>query len=144
MNNTTCTSLVGFLLALSALHVPSVTATTPQAETKQPTSTVEDRLKRLTASIRQRESQVEDFTQPEPDQQIAGWADGSSGRGAVVGPAGRGWADGAAGRNWGNARVGGVATGAGGGTFANANPWRNAWVNGGGFYNYRPGAFVNY
>jgi hypothetical protein len=31
---------------------------------------------------------------------------------------------------------GGFVNGGGGGGFVNVNPWRNAWVNGGSFYNY--------
>ncbi len=146
MNIKTYTGLVGFLLVLSALNLPAVTAATHQSETNHPSPTIEDRLSRLTAEIRQRESQVQDSTQFELDQRIAAWADGSGDRGAVVGPAGRGWADGAGGRSWGNAVVGGTATGPGG-TFANARPWVNGgWVNGGGFYNYyKPSVtFVNY
>jgi rSAM-associated Gly-rich repeat protein len=52
---------------------------------------------------------------------IAGGFANGSGRG--------GWANRSGGGGWVN--------GGGGGRFVNANPWRNAWVNGGGFRNYR-------
>jgi rSAM-associated Gly-rich repeat protein len=114
---TTRTSLVGFLLAISALNVPTATAATEQAGTPVQ-QTIEERLTKLTAAIGERKSQLPDSALSEPEQRLArGWADGN-GRDWVNGGR-RGWADGH------------------GGGWVNANPWRNGWADGGGFYNYR-------
>lgn len=109
---TTRTSLVGFLLALSALSAPSAIATAPS--TTQPT--IDARLTRLSTVLRERANQLPDSALT-PDQRIAiGWADGS-GRDWVNGRGGGGWADG---RN---------------GDWVNRNNWRNGWADGGGFWN---------
>lgn len=112
MDITTRTSLVGFLLALSALSLPD-TAAIAAAPTAHPS--IEARLTRLSTALRERANQL-----PEPslvDQNIAlGWADGS-GRDWVNGRGGGGWADGYRG-DW-----------------VNRNNWRNGWADGGGFYN---------
>uniref|UniRef100_B8HSH8 RSAM-associated Gly-rich repeat protein n=1 Tax=Cyanothece sp. (strain PCC 7425 / ATCC 29141) TaxID=395961 RepID=B8HSH8_CYAP4 len=133
MNITTYTGLVGFLLALATLNTSLAQAAPPSS-----TSSIAARLDRLTAVIKEREA-ASGLDRPELEQRLAGFANGSGGRGAVTGPAGRGWADGNNGRGWGNAGVGGWGNGASGGGFVNVNPWRNTWVNGGGFYNYSPG-----
>jgi rSAM-associated Gly-rich repeat protein len=117
------TGLVGFLLALSTLSLPSAT----QAATSQAHS-IEARLSRLSSAVRERMNQLPDTTE-EPSLQALGWADG---RGS---------------RAWVNSRVGGWADGHGGG-FGNARPWRNGWADGGGFFNSRPGwgnggSFIN-
>ena len=120
MDITTKTSLVGLLLTLSALNMPVASAsTTPLTE-----PTIEARLTRLSAALRERADQLPDALTPE--QKVAiGWADGG-GRDWANGR-GRGWADGS-GCDWANTRGGGWADGHGGG-------WVNhggSWVNGGG------------
>lgn len=129
MNITNQAGLVGFLLTLATLNIPTTVALLPPSVTNQNEQTVEGRLNRITAAIRKREKQLPDAPQSILDRLVAiGWADGGRG-------------------NWVNGRVGGWGDGYGGG-FANVHPWRNGWAGGGGFYNYRPGwvngGFVNY
>lgn len=137
-------SLVSLLLMLSALQPASVIATT------QPTSlSVDDRLSRLTAVVRERQTQLPN---PLPDDlRIAiGWGDGN-GRDWVNGRRGRGWGDGKDGRDWVDGRGRGFADGdnrgfadtrhggwadGNGRDWGNINPWRNGWADGGGFYNW--------
>lgn len=128
MNITTRTSLVGFLLAVSAFSLP-VTATTAnspnaEAESASPTSpTIESRLSRLTAALRERAEQLPEASEFNGDlEEIA-----------------RGWANGRGGGGWVNANRGG---------FVNRNPWRNGWADRGSFFNSRPrwvngGSFLN-
>ena len=123
MNITTRTGLVGFFLALSALQISGAAAVTTQASTSDSTTdttqTVEGRLARLTAAIRQRETLLPKEAAIPAEVQIAlGFANGGGG----------GFANRTGGGGWVNGRGGG---------FVNVHPWRNAWVNGGGFYNYR-------
>lgn len=114
MDITTRTSLVGFLLALSALSTPHANAITLPIDR----STIEARLTRLSAIVRERANQLPDSTLT-PDQRVAlGWADGS-GRDWVNGRGGGGWADGHSG-DW-----------------VNGSNWRNGWADGGGFWNRR-------
>lgn len=121
---------MGLLLALSALNMPDATAaTSPIAH-----PTIEARLTRLSTAIQERASQLPDSERTAVQRVAIGWGDGS-GRDWANGR-GRGWADGYGDRGWGNTRGGGWADGNGGG-WANANPWRNGWADGGGFYNYR-------
>lgn len=116
MNITTKTSLMGFLMTLSAFSVSTTTATTATTATPQ---TIEGRLTRLTSIIRERTNQLPIADQPNPEQLVArGFADGS-GREWVNGRGGNGWADG------------------NGGGWANVNPWRNGWADGNGFVNWR-------
>ncbi|MFQ4144018.1 GrrA/OscA1 family cyclophane-containing rSAM-modified RiPP [Chlorogloeopsis sp. ULAP02] len=120
MNITNQAGLVGFLLILATFNVSTATVSSPLSENNQSKQTLEGCLSRITAVIRKREKQLPDAPQSVVDQLVAsGWADGR-------------------GRNWVNGRVGGWGDGHGGG-FANVNPWRNGWADGGGFYNYRPG-----
>jgi rSAM-associated Gly-rich repeat protein len=120
---TNTTGLVGFLLVLSALSVPA----TAKAAGDRPT-TVEARLSRLSAAIRERAEQLPESA-GDPDLLARGWADGRGGT----------WVNGRAG-GWGDGR---------GGSFVNSRPaWRNGWSDGGGFWNSRPawrngGGFVN-
>lgn len=116
------TSFVGFLVALSALSVPSAAlasapeTTTPAAITAA--ATLEDRLSRLSAALQARAEQLPAESKPTAGNLIAvGFADGA-GRGWVNGNRG-GWADGH------------------GGSFANRNGWGNGWGDGGGFANWR-------
>lgn len=114
MNFQNRSGLVGFLLVISALTVPTMA----QATGDRP-ATVEARLSRLSATVRER---VEQLPEPaeDPTLQALGWADGRGRAG------------------WVNSRVGGWADGHGG-SFGNARPWRNGWSDGGGFWNSRPG-----
>ncbi len=143
----TKSSWVGFLLALSTLNIPIANAT--ENHLLQPT--VENRMNRITQTIRQKEEQVQEISNVEPDRLAIGWRDGRRGRGWVnVGRSG--WGNGRGGRGWvnisrprwGDGRRGGWVNGrrggwvdGTGGSFANVNPWRNGWGDGGGFYNYR-------
>lgn len=128
MDITTKTSLVGFLLAVSALSLPATAANSPTPETEGTAPTIESRLLRLTEAIRERTQQLpetSDFT----SEEIA-----------------RGWADGRGRRGWVDTRRGGWANG-NRGSFVNRNPWRNGWGDRGGFFNTRPwgnsGSFLN-
>lgn len=143
MNIHTNAGLVGLLLALSALQIPSAIAITQPTDPNPSSNQVELRLHRLTVALREREAQLQNAPLPEHGEMLlAGWVNGSNGRGAVVTPAGRGWGNGAGDRGWVNTAVGGGFRNSGGG-FVN-NPWRNAWSNGGGFFNQGSGGgFVN-
>ncbi|EAW33975.1 GrrA/OscA1 family cyclophane-containing rSAM-modified RiPP [Lyngbya sp. PCC 8106] len=139
MNITTHTSLLGFLLVLSAFSVPVANATSQPSKEASPS--IEGRLDRITATIRHRETQVLETSLSEDDLlMVRGFADGSRGGGFTQG-----------GRR-------GVATGPRGGNFYNAHPNYGrvggpvgvgrgaAWADGGGFYNgtYQDGgSFVN-
>ncbi|MGD1713034.1 GrrA/OscA1 family cyclophane-containing rSAM-modified RiPP [Dapis sp. BLCC M172] len=127
----TKTSWVGFLLALSTLNVPIVNAT----ENYQLQPTVENRLNRITQTIRQKEEQLQETSNIEPYRLAIGWRDGKKGRGWVNVRGRRGWGNGRRG-GWLNGRRGGWGDGKGG-SFVNVNPWRNGWGDGGGFYNRR-------
>jgi len=129
----TRTSLVGFLIALSALAAPA-TATTTDALPAASGMTIGDRLSRLTSTLQERTTQLNELPDTHPALLLArGWADGN--RGDWANGRGRGWADGSR-ADFANTRVGGWGDGSGGGGFANANPWRNGWADGGGFYNW--------
>lgn len=130
MNITTRTGLVGFFLALSALQISGATAATsqPDATMAESSPTVESRLARLTAAIRQRENLLPQ-EMPVPIEVLlagSGWGNGG----------GRGFAN--------KTGPGGFANaGGGGGGFANAGGFRNgSFANGGGFRN--GGGFWNY
>ena len=131
MKNHTKSSWVGFLLALSTLNIPIANAT--ENYPLQPT--VENRLNRITQTIRQKEEQVQETSNIEPDRLAIGWRDGRRGRGWVNARGRRGWGNGRRG-GWLNGRRGGWGDGKGG-SFVNVNPWRNGWGDGGGFYNRR-------
>lgn len=129
MNITTRTGLVGFLLALSAPSIPAAQAVTSQ-QTAHPSSSIEGRLNRITAAIRQRETQLQDTEMPGDNLLMA-----------------RGFADGSRGGGWNQYARGGTATGPGGGSFGNAHPnyGRASWLDGGGFANgaYGGASFIN-
>lgn len=114
---------MGFLLALSALSIPTMA----KAATSECPPAIENRIARITATLRERETQLNEPVQS--NQEIAiGWGNGRGNRGFVnTGRAG-----------WGNGYRGG---------FGNVNPWRNGWRDGGGFFNSRPwgngGGFFN-
>lgn len=114
MNITTRTGLVGFFLALSALHIPGAVAATSQPDaTPDSHQPIESRLSRLTAAIRHRETLLPETTTNPAEVLIArAWINGGGG----------GW------RN---------------GGFLNSRPWVNGgWLNGGGWRN--GGSFWNY
>lgn len=115
MNITTKTSLMGFIMALSAFSV----STTATVATDAVPQTIEGRLSRLTTVIRERANQLPVSDRLSPEQLVAlGWADGGRG-------------------GWVNGRRGGWADGRGGGSWGNVNAWRNGWADGGGFANWR-------
>ncbi|MGH2416003.1 MAG: GrrA/OscA1 family cyclophane-containing rSAM-modified RiPP [Microcystaceae cyanobacterium] len=114
MKITSQMGLVGFLLVLSALSPTKAEAHVQQATTDTIPATLEERLARITETLRQRENQLQ-----EPSQQKSGqlYARGAWGNGR-----GRGWVNGRRGRGWGDGRRGG---------------WGNGWRDGGGFANFR-------
>lgn len=106
MNITTRSGLVGFLLALSALSVPTASATSSQPSLPTDAAqTIEGRLSRLSDAIRQRESALpENSAMPADLVARSAWGNGG----------GRGFINGG---------------------FRNGG-WLNGFRNGGGFYNY--------
>ncbi len=135
MQLSTKSSWVGFLLALSTLNIPTANAT--ENIPLQPT--VENRINRITATLKQKEEQLQNSSDVEPNRMALGWSDGRN-RNWVNTRRGRGWGDGKN-RNWVNGNRVNWKDGHGG-SFANVNPWRNGWSDVGGFYNY-PGGFNN-
>lgn len=110
--------VVGFLVALSTLSVSTVAVASAPISDVETTPSIEARLNRLTGTIRQLETQLpEGATLPEDVLMAIGF---------VNGPARGGWTQ-VGGGGWVNGPLGG--------SFINANPWRNAWGNGGGFWN---------
>jgi rSAM-associated Gly-rich repeat protein len=131
LNITTRAGLVGFLLALSALNIPATSAT-PSPSNPNPTPSIEDRFNRITESIRQRETQLQNTDLPGAELLMA-----------------YGWGDGSRGGSFNQAARGGTATTAGGGTFNNAHPYYGGgggWRDSGGFANGASGgaAWRNY
>lgn len=133
MNITTTTGLVGFLLALSAFNLPQAAAKSYSTGSDSVEPTIEQRLARISATIREQEDHLPESATTDLETQIAGaWGNGN-GRGWVDGRSGRGWADGRGSRGWVNGRNGGGwGNGRGGG-------WGNgrSWGDGGGFWNRR-------
>lgn len=108
MKITTNTGLVSFLLALSALNIPTAQATTSQL-------TITERLNRINSTIKEQEAQLPKMPSEIKDTLIAGgWGNGSGGGGFV------------------NRRVG-WGDGPGGGGFVNRGG--GGWGDGGGFVN---------
>ncbi|HEY9643635.1 MAG TPA: GrrA/OscA1 family cyclophane-containing rSAM-modified RiPP [Coleofasciculaceae cyanobacterium] len=108
MKITAKTSLMGFLVALSA-----ISASTPTiAATDTAPQTVEGRLSRLTTLVRERANQLPVSEQLSSEQLVAiAWGNGGGGA-------------------WRNGGGGGGAWGNGGGGGA----WRNGWGDGGGYW----------
>lgn len=131
MDFSTRIGLLGFLLALSALSAPTSAATRPASVL--PPASIEARLSRITAALRERERLSGDAQSPGSGTLISyGFANGSRGGGFA------------------NTRYGGAASGPGGGGFVNGHPYygggARGFVNGGGgFVNgrYGGGGFVN-
>lgn len=118
------TGLVGLLLALSALPLAPAEATTfSGTDTRADNSTIEQRLSRMAALIREREGQNSDALEIETEgETLAGWLNG---RGR------RGWIDTRRG-DWLNGSRGGWLNGRGG-SWIDTNRWRD----GGSFWNSR-------
>ncbi|ACK71679.1 conserved hypothetical protein [Gloeothece citriformis PCC 7424] len=132
MNITTTTGLVGFLLALSALNLPQAEAKAYSTDSNPAQSTIEQRLAKISALIKEQEDHLLESTDLDIDPQIAGaWGNGR-GRGWVDGRDRRGWADGRGDRGWVNGSRGGWGNGRDG-------AWVNGrrWSDGGGFWNRR-------
>ncbi len=136
MKLSTKSSWVGFLLALSTLNIPTANA----VDNNQLQPTVENRIDRITAAIRQKEEQLQDTSNIEADRIALSWSDANKNRSWLDTRRGRGWGDGNN-RNWVNGSRVNWKDGYGS-SFTNINPWRNAWGDMGGFYNY-PGGFNN-
>jgi len=121
MKITTPISLFGFLLALSALNAQAADAAKQSSAIPQATDTaqtIDSRLSKLSAAIRQRENLVptgdaDNFTTP-----------------AGILLAGVAWGNGGGGAAFRNAGGGGAFRNGGGG-------WGNGFRNGGGFVNRR-------
>ncbi|WP_013320207.1 GrrA/OscA1 family cyclophane-containing rSAM-modified RiPP [Gloeothece verrucosa] len=133
MNITTTTGLVGFLLALSAFNIPSSEAKTLDNSASPVKPTIEQRLAKISATIREQENHLPESAKTDLDTEIAGawgngrgrgWVDGSGRRGWVDGSGSRGWANGRNGGGWGNGRDGSWVNG-------------RRWGDGGGFWNRR-------
>jgi len=120
MNIKTSSGLIGLLLALAAVNTPSASATQSSNPTlsSNTAQTINSRLTKLSAIIRERETLVptdgsENFTTPTEDLLAFGsWANGNGGA-------------------WRRGLFGGFVNGG----FGNA-PWGNGWPNVGGFWNY--------
>lgn len=134
MKKTQQIGLVGLLIAMSTINPPAEATTPNQISTESP-PTIEDRLSKITATVRERENQLQETSFPlDEEKMIAGaWRNGD-GRGWVNGTR-RGWGDGRRG-DWVNGVRGGWADGDGRG-WVNSNSWRDGWRDGGSFWNYR-------
>lgn len=126
MKISTYTGLLGFLLALSALNLSAADAATQS----NGSPSIEGRLNRITAAIRQREAQLEDALTSVDGLLLAyGFGDGSKGGSFNQG-----------------ARFG-TASGPGGGTFNNAHPANGGyggaagWRDTGGSAGFANGAY---
>jgi rSAM-associated Gly-rich repeat protein len=112
---TTKTGWVAFLITITTLNISIAEAKSSNNAFNDPS--LESRLSRIAATLKQRQNQLSESDSNQPESEIAlGWADGGGGRGFA------------------NTRRGGWGDGYRGG-FANVNPWRNGWGDGGGFYN---------
>ncbi|MGH2415642.1 MAG: GrrA/OscA1 family cyclophane-containing rSAM-modified RiPP [Microcystaceae cyanobacterium] len=131
MKITTTTGLVGFLLALSALNPPAATTQVAPSPESTVSSTIEERLTKLTAALRQRENQLQDASDSilfSPDAlDVAGFSNFSNSRSRRRnrdwGNWRDGWRDGGRSNRWGDGRRWG--------------DWRDGWRDGGGFLNLR-------
>ncbi|MEB3312365.1 MAG: GrrA/OscA1 family cyclophane-containing rSAM-modified RiPP [Snowella sp.] len=116
MNIKTQMGWASFLVALSAFNLPT-DAAIPSPTSLSVPSSIESRLSRISETLKAKESQLPQAVETPTDGPIAlGWGNGSGGK--FVNTRGGGWGD----------RYGG-------GGFANVNPWRNGWRDGGSFYN---------
>ncbi len=119
MNIKTQMGWASFLVALSAFHLPADAAITQPTDLPASHSSIESRLTRISVTLKAKESQLPKEVETSSEGPVAlGWANGRGGGGGFVNARGGGWGD----------RYGG-------GGFANINPWRNGWRDGGSFYN---------
>ena len=121
------TSLVGFLLALSALNPPVADAKANQSKGNTANLTIEGRLTAIAKVLKERENQLhnssETILSPQSNQEE--WVIPASLRKFLQ-----------AGISWNNTQFkdrGGVGWNNGGG-FVN---WPDSWKDGGGFFNFR-------
>lgn len=120
MDFTNRTGLLGFLLALSALSAPAAAAAAMPGSTADPSTSIEARLSRITAALREREVL------------LLGDGHGPASKALIS----YGFANGSRGGGFANTRYGGAASGPGGGGFVNGHPYygggARGFVNGGG------------
>ncbi|MCT0200344.1 rSAM-associated Gly-rich repeat protein [Synechococcus sp. CS-1325] len=124
MTITSRAGMLGLLVSLTVLSAPQGQAAGSPPAFAGPDGTIEQRLSRIAAALRQRQGVIDDPASPSGDQQLAaGFANG---------------------------RYGGAVRGPGGGGFVNGHPYygggSRGFVNGGGgFVNgaYGGGGFVN-
>ena len=130
MKVTRITSLVGFLLALSALNSPVADAKANQSKGNTAKPTIEGRLTAIAKVLKERENQLQDssktrssssssLSNPENGIELAQFRNYFRNNGGGFRNGGR----------WGN-----------GGGFRNNGGWvnwRNGWRDGGGFLNFR-------
>ena len=118
-----------FLIALSAFNLPVDAAIAPDpslAPTAQTQSSIENRLIRISATLKSKESQLPDQASETPVGNLLalGWVNGRGGGGFVNRNSGGGWRNG-----WRD-----------GGGFLNRSWPNGGWGNGGGWRN---GGFFN-
>ncbi len=127
MKVTRITSLVGFLLALSALNSPVADAKANQSKGNTAKPTIEGRLTAIAKVLKERENQLHNSseTRSSPQSNQEEWVVPASLRKFLQ-----------AGISWNNTQFkdrGGVGWNNGGG-FVN---WPDSWKDGGGFFNFR-------
>ncbi len=132
MNLSHSSSLIGFLLILSMLSPSeSAAAHTESADSSSPT--IESRMKRISAALKEREDQLDFDPAIAPDLAplVAQFRNAFRNGGGFANRIGGGGFVNRAGG-------GGFANVPGGGSFLNGGPgWRNAFRNSPGFYNFR-------
>lgn len=105
MNITTKTSLMGFLMALSAISVSTPATAATDAVPQLRPQTIEGRLSRLTTAMKERANQLPVSEQLSSEQLVSlAWGNGGGG-GAWRNGGGawrNGWADGGGFANWHN------------------------------------------
>ncbi len=119
MKISTRSGLVGFLLALSTINIPTANA----ADNSALPPTIENRISRITAAMKQRQDQIQETSNLEPERIAGGWVDTKKGGDWIDGNK-RGWGDASNGNGWYDGKKTGWVDGHGGG-FANVNPWRS-------------------
>ncbi len=126
MNYASRSSVVGFILALSALSIPGqASATMPNKSGFQSVDgnlSIESRLTRISKAIRALEKNFPDGSLVDAGSELDVIAGAWGNRGAFANGGG-GWANAGGFRN--------------GGGFLNGGGFANGFRNGGGFYNYR-------
>ena len=139
-----CTSLVGFLVALSALSFSAAaraeTSELATEVTKAETpsngdhsgSTIEGRLSRLSTAFQNRADQLPVDANPEVDPLVAQWLNGRGRRGWVNTRRRGGWVNTRRGTGWGDGRRGSWLNGRRGGWAdgRRRQGWLNSWGDG--------------